>query len=57
MKQHAGKPAAPTVKNGAKVRRGQMIGNVGEADLGAAIHSSIDGKVREVTEAAVVIQG
>ena len=57
LKQHAGKPAVATVKNGAKVRRGQMIGNVGETELGAAIHASIDGKVREVTDAAILIQG
>jgi Na+-translocating ferredoxin:NAD+ oxidoreductase RnfC subunit len=57
LKQHAGKPATPIVKNGAKVKRGQMIGNVGESDLGAAIHASIDGKVREVTDTAILIQG
>ena len=50
LKQHAGKAAAPVVEEGAKVRKGQVVARVDEPDLGAHIHSSIDGKVRKVTE-------
>ena len=49
LKQHAGKPAAPVVKAGAKVAKGQVIAKVDEPDLGAYIHASIDGKVRNIT--------
>jgi Na+-translocating ferredoxin:NAD+ oxidoreductase RnfC subunit len=49
MKQHAGKPATPVVKEGAKVAKGQTIGKVDEPDLGANVHASIGGKVRKVT--------
>jgi Na+-translocating ferredoxin:NAD+ oxidoreductase RnfC subunit len=49
LKQHAGKPAAPVVKEGAKVAKGQTIARVDEPDLGANIHASIGGKVRKIT--------
>jgi Na+-translocating ferredoxin:NAD+ oxidoreductase RnfC subunit len=49
LKQHAGKAAAPVVEEGAKVRKGQVVARVDEPDLGAHIHSSIDGRVRKVT--------
>jgi Na+-translocating ferredoxin:NAD+ oxidoreductase RnfC subunit len=49
MKQHAGQPATPTVQEGKKVKKGQVIGRVDAAKLGADIHASIDGKVRSVT--------
>ena len=47
--QHVGKPASAIVAKGAAVRRNQAIARVGEKDLGAGIHSSIDGTVTEVT--------
>ena len=49
LKQHAGVPATPVVETGRKVRKGQVIGQVEEGKLGASVHASIDGKVREVT--------
>jgi Na+-translocating ferredoxin:NAD+ oxidoreductase RnfC subunit len=49
LKQHAGQAAAPTVQQGKKVRKGQVVGRVEEGKLGANVHSSIDGKVRTVT--------
>jgi Na+-translocating ferredoxin:NAD+ oxidoreductase RnfC subunit len=55
MKQHAGEPAAPVVEAGAQVRKGQVIGRVAEGNLGAHIHSSIDGRVRKVTAESVDI--
>jgi Na+-translocating ferredoxin:NAD+ oxidoreductase RnfC subunit len=55
LRQHAGQPAAATVAAGAKVRKGQAIGKVDDAKLGAAIHASIDGKVRAVTPEYVEI--
>ena len=49
MRQHAGQPAVPVVQEGKKVKKGQVVGRVDEASLGANIHASIDGKVRTVT--------
>jgi Na+-translocating ferredoxin:NAD+ oxidoreductase RnfC subunit len=49
LKQHAGKPATPVVREGANVAPGQVIARVSEPDLGADIHASIPGKVRKIT--------
>ena len=49
MKQHAGKPAAPVVREGDVVRLGQLTGDLPEADLGCPVHASIGGKVTRVT--------
>jgi Na+-translocating ferredoxin:NAD+ oxidoreductase RnfC subunit len=49
LKQHAGKPGTPVVKEGANIAPGQTIARVDEPDLGANIHSSIGGKVRKIT--------
>lgn len=54
MSQHIGAPAIPVVKNGTKVKRGDVIAKPGNG-LSVAIHASIDGIVREVTEKYVVI--
>ena len=55
MLQHTGQPAAPVVEQGAQVKRGQVVGRVEDAKLGAHVHSSIDGKVRKVTPERVEI--
>ena len=48
-RQHVGAPAAPVVSVGQQVQAGQMIGQIPEGSLGAAIHTSISGTVSEVT--------
>jgi len=55
LKQHAGQPAAASVKEGQKVKKGQVVGRVEEGKLGAPVHASIDGKVKAVTAEAVEI--
>ncbi|MCM1064771.1 MAG: SLBB domain-containing protein [Eubacterium sp.] len=52
--QHIGAPAVPTVETGAKVKAGDMIAKPGNG-LSVAIHASMDGIVREVTEKYIVI--
>jgi Na+-translocating ferredoxin:NAD+ oxidoreductase RnfC subunit len=47
-KQHTGKPATPVVKAGERVRRGQPVARMNEGELGADVHSSIDGVVKHV---------
>ncbi|MCC6342749.1 MAG: SLBB domain-containing protein [Bryobacterales bacterium] len=55
LKQHAGHPASPIVREGARVRAAQPIARTGENELGAAVHSSIDGKVKHITKEAIEI--
>lgn len=56
LQQHIGKPAKATVSVGDIVKEGQIIGEVAESDLGAFVHSSINGKVVEVTDEFIKIQ-
>jgi Na+-translocating ferredoxin:NAD+ oxidoreductase RnfC subunit len=55
LKQHAGVPAKPLVGAGERVSVGQRIADVGENELGCAIHASIDGAVTSVTPSAIDI--
>ncbi|MCC6586324.1 MAG: 4Fe-4S dicluster domain-containing protein [Bryobacterales bacterium] len=57
MKQHAGKPAQPVVKAGQTVKAGDTVGRMADKDLGADVHASIAGVVRDVTAETVVIDG
>ena len=50
LKQHTGEKSIPKVEAGSKVNEGELIASVPEGKLGANIHSSIDGKVVEVTD-------
>lgn len=54
LSQHAGSPAVPTVKVGEKVSKGQRIGEIPEGKLGAGLHASIDGVVRNLDTAVVI---
>ncbi|WP_432663550.1 SLBB domain-containing protein [Wukongibacter baidiensis] len=54
LSQHIGKPASPIVSVGDRVFKGQLIGKVEIEEFGANIHSSIDGRVCEVSEIVVI---
>lgn len=54
MKQHAGAPAVATVKNGDRVRVGDLIAAPAAGALGARIHASIEGVVRVEKDAVVI---
>lgn len=54
--QHVGKPASPIVKKGDAVNVGTPVAKTDENALGAVIHSSIDGKVTEITDTHIVIE-
>ncbi len=56
LAQHVGKPATPTVREGATVARNQPLAAVGEKDLGVNIHASINGKVTAVTDAYIDVE-
>ncbi len=57
LKQHAGQPATATVRKGDTVHKGDKIADVAAGELGAAIHSSIDGIIRSITGTAIEIAG
>lgn len=54
LKQHVGGPCVPVVHEGDEVLRGQLIAQ--PKGLGANIHSSYNGVVKEITKDAVVIE-
>lgn len=56
LKQHIGAQAAPTIVEGDKIVRGQLLALKGENDLGANIYSSVSGIVAEVKEDEIVIR-
>ncbi|NEU04559.1 proline reductase-associated electron transfer protein PrdC [Clostridium senegalense] len=54
LKMHIGANCEPIVKVGEKVKRGQCIGEPNKG-LGAKIHASISGEVKEITENEIKI--
>jgi Na+-translocating ferredoxin:NAD+ oxidoreductase RnfC subunit len=57
LQQHIGVPAIPVVKPGGEVRTGDLVGEIPEGKLSARVHASINGRVAEVTDRYVVIEG
>lgn len=53
--QHIGAKTEPIVNIGDRVYRGQLIGEVPEKKLGAKIHASIAGFVKDITEKSIII--
>jgi len=56
LRQHIGAPAVACVQAGDTVTVGQVIGNIPQDKLGANVHSSVAGRVLEVTAEAVSIE-
>lgn len=56
LKQHTGVPATPTVKEGDKVKQGDLIASIPKDKLGANVHASVSGKVKGVTATYVRIE-
>jgi Na+-translocating ferredoxin:NAD+ oxidoreductase RnfC subunit len=54
LKQHAGDPAVPAVKVGARVSEGDLVAAPAPKALGARLHASITGVVRATDEAIVI---
>lgn len=54
LKQHAGAPAVPAVKNGDRVRAGDLLAAPEQGKMGARIHASIDGVVKLNNDAVVI---
>jgi Na+-translocating ferredoxin:NAD+ oxidoreductase RnfC subunit len=49
LKQHAGKPAAPAVSLGDRVKPSQLVADMSPDDLGCPVHSPIGGAVTAIT--------
>jgi Na+-translocating ferredoxin:NAD+ oxidoreductase RnfC subunit len=56
LRQHAGIPAVPVVSVGQRVAVGDLVGEVPGDALGAPIHASIQGVVREINSESIVIE-
>jgi Na+-translocating ferredoxin:NAD+ oxidoreductase RnfC subunit len=56
LKQSAGAAVLPVVKVGDRVTAGQLLGDVPEKTLGAALHAPIAGQVVELTDRHVALQ-
>jgi Na+-translocating ferredoxin:NAD+ oxidoreductase RnfC subunit len=54
--QHIGKPASPVIKKGKLIEAGEIIGRMKEGELGANVHASIGGKIKEVAENFILIE-
>ena len=54
LKQHAGAPADPCVRTGAKVNIGEVVAKPADGQLGAVIHASINGTVTSIDGSVVI---
>ncbi|MDD5208851.1 MAG: SLBB domain-containing protein [Elusimicrobiales bacterium] len=55
MSQHIGVPCSPSVKEGQRVEKGAVVGDVPADKLGCPVHASISGAVGKVNEKYVEI--
>jgi len=57
LRQHIGAPALPVVSAGARLRKGDCIGEIPQGALGARVHASISGRVTAVSSDSISIEG
>lgn len=56
LNQHLGAPATCTVSAGARVQKGEVIGEIPEKAMGARVHASISGTVESIIDGVVTIK-
>lgn len=56
LKQSAGRPVQLRVARGDRVTAGQVLGDVGEKELGAPLHAPVNGVVTEIAAHHVVLE-
>lgn len=56
LKQHIGMKAVPFVVEGDQVQRGQLLAFQEENNLGANLHTSVSGKVTQITEDCIWVE-
>ncbi len=55
LTQHLGAPAVPVVSAGDMVEKGQLVAEIPEGALGARIHASVTGTVKDVSQEGIRI--
>ncbi|MBE6705312.1 MAG: NADH-quinone oxidoreductase subunit J [Ruminococcaceae bacterium] len=56
LSQSIGVPSAPCVKAGDRVKAGDVLGTFDESKLGTAVHSPVNGTVKEVTDKFIIVE-
>ncbi len=56
LKQHTGEPSKPLVREGVRVKEGELLAEVPEGKTGAMLHASISGIVEMVSDEEIVIR-
>jgi Na+-translocating ferredoxin:NAD+ oxidoreductase RnfC subunit len=56
LQQHIGAPSTPTVKQGNKISKGDLIAIKNQSALGANIHASISGKITKISNNTITIE-
>ncbi|MEW5820990.1 MAG: 4Fe-4S dicluster domain-containing protein [Cyanobacteriota bacterium] len=57
LQQHIGAKSKPKVKVGDIVNKGDLIADIPDNKLGANIHASINGEIKEINDNEIVIKG
>jgi hypothetical protein len=55
LRQHAGTPSRPVVKEGDRVKTRDLVGSA-TSEISTTVHASIDGVVRKITEDEITIE-
>ncbi len=55
LSQHTGAPSVPVVRVGETVKKGGLIAEIPEGKLGARVHSSMDGTIKEVMDSYIMV--
>jgi Na+-translocating ferredoxin:NAD+ oxidoreductase RnfC subunit len=56
LKQSLGAPSKPCVKEGDRVKRGDLVADIPEGALGSRLHASIDGRVLHLDDKSITIE-
>lgn len=56
LKQNVGAPSIPLVNKGDSIKRGQLIATKPAGVLGTYLYSSVDGKVKSITDSQIIIE-
>lgn len=56
LKQNVGSPSIPLIHEGEQIQRGQLLAAKPAGALGTYLYSSIDGKVKSITETQIIIE-
>ena len=56
LKQNVGVPSIPLIHEGEQIQRGQLLAAKPAGALGTYLYSSIDGKVKSITETQIIIE-